>query len=172
MFLREFVMANPLKMLKLRPSHFQFIQELRIDAPPAKVWATLVKIDNWFRFDPGAPRGGVKLELWPGGRFYAERADGSASLHAIVTHIEPGKLLRMGGPMGLTHLPASNVFIFELQPRAKGTLLRLCQRSFGYMDATVGKRYGQGWRQLLGQLKEVVEGKKSKARVRVARVRG
>lgn len=163
-------MANPLKMLKLRPLHFQFIQELKIDAPPAKVWAALVKIDNWFRFDPSVPRGGggAKLELWPGGRFYAERADGSASLHAIVTHIEPGKLLRMGGAMGLTHLPASHVFIFELQPRDrdKGTLLRLCQRSFGYMDADVKKRYGGGWKQLLAQLKEFVESKRSKAMMR------
>jgi uncharacterized protein YndB with AHSA1/START domain len=155
----ENTMANPLKMLKLKPSHFQFIQELKIDAPPKRVWAALVDVGSWFRFEAGAMSRSGKLELWPGGRFYAERPDGSSSLHAIVTHIEPEKLLRMSGPMGLSHLPVMNAFIFELQPRAgaKGTLLRLCHRSFGYMDAMVGKRYGEGWRQLLGQLKALAE---------------
>jgi uncharacterized protein YndB with AHSA1/START domain len=157
-------MANRLKMLKLKPTHFQFIQELKIEAPPQRVWATLLDVGNWFRFDTGAMSSSGKLELWPGGRFYVERQDGSASLHAIVTHIEPEKLLRMSGPMGLSHLPAHHVFIFELEARAKGTLLRLCQRSFGYMDATVGKRYGQGWRQLLSQLKTLAESKATRSR--------
>jgi len=156
-------MANPLKMLKLKPTHFQFIQELKIDASPKRVWASLVDIDKWFHFSSGSMTGKGKLELWPGGRFYAEYPDGSGSLHALVTHFEPEKLLRMNGQMGLTHVPAMNAFIFELQPRGSGTLLKLCHRAFGYMDSDVGKRYKGGWKQLLGRLKTVAEAKSQRA---------
>ena len=45
-------MANPLKMLKLKPAHFQLIQEVKIDAPPRRAWAALLDMGGWFRFDP------------------------------------------------------------------------------------------------------------------------
>ena len=38
-------------MLKLKSSGFQFIQEVPIDAPPAKVWKALFNVGAWFRFD-------------------------------------------------------------------------------------------------------------------------
>ena len=152
-------MANPLKMLKLKPAHFQLIQEVKIDAPPRRAWAALLDMGGWFRFDPTDTKRHCKCEPWVGGRFYAEYADGSSALHAIITYIEPEKLLRLSGAMGLTHLPVSNAFIFELQPKGQGTLLRMCHRAFGYMDSEVGKRYGQGWKQLLPQIKALAEEK-------------
>ena len=153
-------MANPLKMLKLKPTHFQFIQEVKVSAPPKRVWAALMKIDNWLRFQAPVKGRKATFEPWVGGRYYVQQPDGTSMLHLVVTYIEPGKLLRMSGPMGLSHLPVCNAFIFELQPKGKGTLLRFCQRSFGYMDADVGKRYAGGWKQLLQQIKELAEKKK------------
>lgn len=153
-------MANPLKLLKLKPQGFQFIQEINVDAPPPRVWMAVLDMPGWFRFDPKAKRTG-KVEPWVGGRWYVERPDGSSALNTIITQIEPNKLLRMAGPMGLTHLPVNNVFIFELQPRGKnGTLLRFAQRTFGYIDADVKKRYHGGWKQLLPQIKAMAEKKK------------
>ncbi|CAN5679395.1 hypothetical protein BH09PLA1_BH09PLA1_22390 [soil metagenome] len=153
-------MANPLKMLKLKPMGFQFIQELKIDAKPGKVWKSLIKVDGWFKFDPTMKNKGRKLELWPGGRFYNEGADGTQALHAIVTHIEPGKLLRLSGQMGNTHLPMDGVFIFELQERKpSGTLLRFCQRTFGFLDPEIQMKMAGGWGKLLPQIKQMAERK-------------
>lgn len=155
-------MANPLKLLKLKPRGFQFIQEVPIDAPPARVWQSLLNIAGWWRFAPD-DRPIVTLETWPGGRFFSERADNGdvvQSLHGLVTHIEPNKLLRIAGQMGLTHLPAMHALIWELQPRKGGdtTLLRFAQRTFGFMDADVKKRYQGGWKVLFPQLKALAEG--------------
>ena len=167
-------MANPLKMLKLKPTHFQFIQELPIDAPPKRVWASLLDIANWFGFDGSGAPAGVKrkLDARVGGHFVAEFPDGTVSLYTTITHMEPGKLLRMAGPMGMSHVPTNNVFIFELQPRGKnGTLLRFCQRTFGYLTPGVGKDYQGGWNQLLPKIKALAEGggRKSPARQRRTR---
>jgi uncharacterized protein YndB with AHSA1/START domain len=149
--------ANPLKMLKLKPSGYQFIQEVPIDAPPKKVWKTVLNIGKWFYF-PGSKEK-HELEAWPGGRWHAEMPDGTLDLHGIVTRIEPNRLLRIGGPIGQTHIPVNNVVIFELQPRndGKGTLLRLCHRSYGFIDGDAKKRFSGGWGQLLPNIKKVAE---------------
>src|ERR1035437_1868293 len=142
-------------MLKLKPVSFQSIQEIPIAAPPKKVWKTVLNVGSWFRF--GEDRGPKQtLEPWAGGRWVVKEANGTTGLFAIVTLIEPGKLLRLSGPIGLSHLPVSNAMIFELQPKkdGKATLLRLGHRAFGFMDADVKKRYSGAWKHLLGNLKE------------------
>jgi uncharacterized protein YndB with AHSA1/START domain len=156
--------ANPLKLLKLKPTGFQFIQQVKIDATPARVWKILIDMPGWFRFDPAIKKKIGKCEPWVGGRFYGTYPDGSSMLHAIITRIDPERLLRMSGPMGLSHLPVTNAFIFELSPQGKGgTLLRLCQRTFGFLDADVKKRYAEGWKYLLPQMKALAEGKRPPA---------
>ena len=59
-------MANPLKMLKLKPEGFQFILELPIEAPPAAVWKAIFNIRGWFHF-PNMPADHAPYvgRLWP-----------------------------------------------------------------------------------------------------------
>jgi|SRR5882672_86948 len=154
-------MANPLKLLKLKATGFQFIQETPIDAPPKKVWASLLNFDKWFGFEPPAQRPKSTLEVWPGGRWFTEAKDGTANLNMIVTRIEPQKLLRLAGPMGMSHLPVNNAFIFELQPKSGGkkTLLRFCQRTYGFLTPDIKKMFAGGWKQQLSQLKDLAESK-------------
>ena len=168
-------MANPLKLLKLKPTGFQFIQEVKIDAPPAKAWKALLNADGWFRFDyQQAQRPRVTLDARLGGLFMSKTPDGSEQrLFGHVSHIEPGKLIRINGSMGITHLPVSSAIIFELQPGAGGktTTLRMCHRAFGYLTSEQEKGYKGGWKQLLPQIKALAEGgaKRAKSKKRVAR---
>jgi uncharacterized protein YndB with AHSA1/START domain len=155
-------MANPLKMLKLKADGFQFIQELPIDAPPKKVWASLLKIDKWFGMEPDRKLWSKgTLEVWPGGRWFAKSHDGVERLFAFVTQIEPEKLLRLSGTLGVSHLPVNSVFIFELQPRdgGKSTLLRFGQRTFGYITPDIKKNFPTGWKKMLPNLKQLAEGR-------------
>lgn len=153
-------MANPLKQLDLIQSGFQHIFEIPVAATPAKVWTTVLHPGSWFGFDPDRSSWSKHtLELAPGGKWTSKNPNGNEALMAMVTLIEPGKLLRLTGPIGLSHLPVINVIIFELQPQADGksTLLRVAHRCSGYMDAEVEKRYHGAWTHLLGQLKGVAE---------------
>ena len=152
-------MANPLKMMKLKAQSIQFILEVPIAATPAKVWSSLLNPSTWFFFDP-AMKSKHTLELTPGGQWTAENPDGSSMLMGTVAYFEPGKLLRITGQLGLTHVPVSSVIIFELQPKkdGKATLLRIGTRMFGFMDTGVKKRYQGGWKGLFGNLKAVAEG--------------
>ena len=153
-------MANPLKLLKLKATGFQVIQEVPVDAPPARVWTAVLDFPGWFVFGgDAAPPRRMTVEPRVGGHWIEHLPDGGAMLNTTITHIEPNKLLRMSGPMGLTHLPVNNVFIFELQPKGAGqtTLLRFCQRTFGFVTTDQKKKYQHGWSQLLPQIKALAE---------------
>lgn len=151
-------MANPLKMLKIKPQVVQFIVEVPIAAAPKKVWSMLIDPTAWFYFDPER-RGKHTLQLKPGGQWTAVHPDGSSMFFGQVSYIEPGKLLRIAGPLALTHLPVTSVIIFELQPQedGKATLLRIGTRISGAMDGDVKKRMQGGWKQLFQQFKELTE---------------
>ena len=158
-------MANPLKLLKLKPKGFQFILDTPVNAPPAKVWKALMNIDGWFYFKGSPMHENVRQTIDPkiGGVFKFEKRDGSVSmLNGFVSHIEPNKLLRINGPMGASHLPICTVMIFELVPKngGKTTLLRFCQRTFGNMTADLEKNFKGGWKQLMPQLKALAEKKR------------
>jgi uncharacterized protein YndB with AHSA1/START domain len=158
-YFKEPTMANPLKMLKLKAQSVQFIMEVPIAAPPKKVWSTLLKPSGWFFFDPQR-RAKHTLDVRPGGLWTSANPDGSAALMGTVVYVEPGKLLRIAGQLGMTHVPVSSVIIFELQPQKDGiaTLLRIGTRMFGFMDPDVKKHYQEGWKNLFGQLKAAAEG--------------
>ena len=113
-------MANPLKMLKLKAQSVQFIQELPIAAAPKKVWTTLLNPSAWFVFDP-AHRAKHTLDLRPGGQWTSMHPDGNAALMGTVVYVEPGKLLRVSGPLGLTHLPVTSVIIFGSSGKCVGS---------------------------------------------------
>ena len=153
-------MANPLKLLKLKPTGFQFIRQLPIQAPPKKVWASLVNVGKWFQFNPDPSKASRQtLQATAGGRWLSKTWEGNTIFLATVTYVEPGKLLRLVGQFGMTHLPVTSVVIFELQPKAggKSTLLRLGHRGFGFVDADLKNRCANTWKHLLPQLKELAE---------------
>ena len=151
-------MANPLQLLPLAMTGFQFIQEAAITAAPAKVWSTVTNPNTWFYFNPDpATRPKHTFELRAGGQWISESTNGNAALMATVLLIEPGKLLRLSGPIGLSHLPLATVVIFDLTPQGTGTLLKVAMRSCGYMDADVEKRYTGAWQRLLAQIKSAAE---------------
>ena len=152
-------MANRIKLLKLKQRGFQFVQNISIAAPPAKAWAALLDMQGWFQFADGHT---AKITFDPrlGGLFATESRDGSVTmLHGVVAHLEPNRVLRINGPMGVTHLPINNVMIWELYPQAGGkrTLLRFCQRTFGFLTDDIEKNFRGGWSKLLPQLKALAE---------------
>jgi uncharacterized protein YndB with AHSA1/START domain len=151
-------MANPLQILPLKTLAIQFIEETTIAAPNQKVWSTVINPTAWFQFDADpAKHGKHSFELRPGGQWTATNPSGSANLLGTVVYYEPGKLLRIQGQVGLSHLPVNGVVIFELQEKDGGTLLRVGMRLIGFMDEGVEARYQGAWKHLLSQIKAASE---------------
>jgi uncharacterized protein YndB with AHSA1/START domain len=153
-------MANPLELLPLKTNGFQFIHEIAIHASPKKSWSALSDIGNWFGFDPDRSKWARhKLDFKVGAQWIVEFPSGASALFGTVTYMEPGKLVRIYGQFGLTHLPVVNTVIFEIQERDGGnsTLLRVCFRSSGFMTDDVEKRINEVWGKLLPNIKALAE---------------
>jgi len=140
-------------------------QEIVIEAPPAKVFAAMTRdVAAWW----GAPylvkdtATDIVLEPRLGGRFYEVWGDNEGAMWATVTAFQRDARLDLTGPIGMGGAVAG-VVSFVLEPRGKGTLLKLSHRAAGELSDEAETRYTKGWADLLGtRLKAFVEsGKKS-----------
>jgi uncharacterized protein YndB with AHSA1/START domain len=132
--------------------------EVRIAAPPAQVWLAITEgIGGWWphRFqDEGSS---VHLEPVVGGRFH-ERFDaiGGGALYATVTYVEPERILKLSGPMGL---PGAALYVktFRLSSDTAGTLVRTTSAMLGSFDEEVRAGYQEGNQAVVQALKTYVE---------------
>jgi hypothetical protein len=132
--------------------------EIEIAAPLEAVWHGLVnEIGEWwdhtFTDDPY----GVFLEPTIGGRFYEQFDEsGAGALYAHVTYLEPMKMLRMSGPMGM---PGARQYVKTYRLEARGTKTRVSTvaSSLGDLSHEMIASYRTGGAALLATLKRHVE---------------
>lgn len=127
-------------------------QQITIDAPPAKVFEALTKrISAWW----GAPyliaQGARDLIVEPkiGGRVYEDWGAGAGALWATVTGLKKNEHIEWTGRIGMGGAVVG-VVAYNLEPKGKGTLLKLTHRAAGEVTPDTERNYGGGWQDLLG----------------------
>lgn len=151
---------EPLRHQEERTMEMMHIeQEIVITAEPQHVFEALTTgVDAWWMQGFESPHSTFHLEPMAGGRFYEDFGQGRGSaLYATVTYLEPGKKLRMTGPMGMRG-PVMGTIGFDLVPEGDGTRLKLSHHVMGVVDDDDRETYTHGWQELLGEhLKRFVE---------------
>ena len=120
-----------------------------IGAEIGRVFKALTEeIGSWWshRFTDGSR---VAMEPRIGGRFYEEWSGISAALYAVVQYIDPPRLLRLDGPMGMPGA-VLGVMEFRLEPADEGTRLSLVHDISGAIEPDTVESYRAGWEELLG----------------------
>ena len=129
--------------------NFEIAQEVRIDAPVAKVWASLTgRMNEWWAHRI-LERSTVSLDARLGGAFKEEGEDGAGAVWGTVVELVPEKLLRLDGPLGLRAGPVKSVYTYELESAGDGTLMKLHHEAFGHIPEDAGANYEAGWKMLL-----------------------
>ena len=132
--------------------------EIRIDADRDTVWRALtIDVGAWWphTFQDQPLR--VALEPEIGGRFYEQFDEsGAGALYAHVTYIEPGRILRVSGPMGLGGA-ALYVKTYRLEADGGGTTVRTTAAILGAVTSDTIEGYRVGGRDVLAALKRHVE---------------
>lgn len=107
------------------PHGFEVGGTLRLNAPPAQVWALLSAPDAWWSRDHRWFRNStLSLDLSPGGCWCEQAADGRVSRHLETVLVEPkSKLVLQGGLGPLQGQGAAGGLTFSLQPEGDGTTL-------------------------------------------------
>ena len=98
----------------------------------------------------------MKVEAWPGGRWYRDLGDGNGHLWAHVQAIKRPTLLEFTGPLFMSYAVVSNVQ-YRLSEEKGGTLIRFQHKAFGLIQDDHRQNVGSGWSHMLARIRARAE---------------
>jgi uncharacterized protein YndB with AHSA1/START domain len=103
----------------------------------------------------------MKIEPWPGGRWYRDLGNNSGHLWGHVQVIKPPTLLEICGPMPMSY-PAINHVQYRLKAEGDGTRLTFLHRAMGLITSEHRDGMPKGWTMWLERIREQAERKNQK----------
>jgi len=100
----------------------------------------------------------MKIEPWPGGRWYRDLGDGNGHLWAHVQSIKKPTLLEFYGPLMMSYPVNSNVQ-YRLSEEAGGTLIKFQHLALGMIPDNFRKGVTGGWSTINARAKALAEKK-------------
>jgi uncharacterized protein YndB with AHSA1/START domain len=122
-------------------------QEIHVKAPIAVTFAALLE-----QLGPGlvtkeGQSMAMKLEPWPGGRWYRDLGDNNGHFWGVVQAIKKPALLEITGPLFMSYPVVSNVQ-YRLSEEAGGTLIKFHHKAFGLIEEQHREGVSKGWAQI------------------------
>jgi uncharacterized protein YndB with AHSA1/START domain len=100
----------------------------------------------------------LKIEPWPGGRWYRDLGNNSGHLWGHVQVIKPPTLLEIIGPMPMSY-PAINHVQYRLKAEGGGTLLTFHHRAMGMILPDHRDGMPKGWQYKLERVRQIAMNK-------------
>jgi hypothetical protein len=126
-------------------------KDIDIEAPIKVAFAALLE-----QLGPGSetPQGPMpmKLEPWPGGRWYRDLGDNAGHFWGHVQVIKPPMLLEITGPLFMSYAAVSHLQ-YRLTEQGKGTHLSLLHRAIGEIDPEHREGVVKGWEHILSRVR-------------------
>jgi uncharacterized protein YndB with AHSA1/START domain len=133
-------------------------KEIEIDAP---IEVTFEAVLDELGPEGQMPDGkslSMKIEPWPGGRWYRDLGNNTGHFWGHVQVIKPPTLLEITGPMPMSY-PAINHVQYRLKAEGGGTRLTIRHRAMGLIPAEHRDGMPEGWEHGLKRIRELVEAK-------------
>jgi uncharacterized protein YndB with AHSA1/START domain len=127
-------------------------KEMLINAPPDIVFESLLE-----EMGPSSSMP-MKVEAWPGGRWYRDLGNNTGHLWGHVQVIKPPTLLEICGPLFMSY-PAISHVQYRLVAEGEATRLKFVHRAIGLIEAEHAKGVEQGWGEILENIRKVAEGR-------------
>jgi uncharacterized protein YndB with AHSA1/START domain len=103
----------------------------------------------------------LKIEPWPGGRWYRDLGDNAGHLWGHVQVIKPPTLLEICGPLMMSY-PAANHLQYRLKTEGSVTRLIFVHRGIGLILPEHREGMPKGWQDWLERIRDLAEGKKQR----------
>ena len=100
----------------------------------------------------------MKIEAWPGGRWYRDLGNSDGHLWGHVQSIKRPGLLEIYGPLFMSYPAISNVQ-YRLSEVDGGTLIKFQHSALGLIHEDHRKNVSKGWAGLLDRVRTRAEGK-------------
>jgi len=101
----------------------------------------------------------MKLEPWPGGRWYRDLGNNTGHLWGHVQVIKPPTLLEICGPLFMSY-PAISHVQYRLTAEGGVTRLKFAHRAIGQITPDHAEGVSQGWNHILRRVREGAERRK------------
>lgn len=98
----------------------------------------------------------LKLEPWPGGRWYRDLGDGNGHFWAHVQAIKRPTLIEFAGPLFMSYPVASNVQ-YRLSEEPGGTLIKFHHTALGLIADEHREGVVKGWTHILASIRTRAE---------------
>ena len=119
-------------------------QEIHVNAPLETTFAALVEqLTTGSEHPDGTPMH-MKLEAWPGGRWYRDLGGDNGHYWGTVQAIKRPTLLEIAGPLFMSYPVANNVQ-YRLSEVPGGTLIKFRHSGFGLIQEEHKKGVTGGW---------------------------
>jgi hypothetical protein len=123
--------------------------------------ALLEELSSSLVTDKGVPMA-MKLEAWPGGRWYRDLGDNNGHWWGNVQAIKRPTLLEISGPLFMSY-PVTNNLQYRLSEQKDGTLITFHHTAMGLIIEDHRKGVSTGWASILEHVKQRAESMASKA---------
>jgi Activator of Hsp90 ATPase homolog 1-like protein len=100
----------------------------------------------------------MKIEAWPGGRWYRDLGNNDGHLWGHVQAIKRPALLEIYGPLFMSYPAISNVQ-YRLSEADGGTLIKFRHAALGLFPEDLRKNVSTGWSSLHQRIRTRAEGK-------------
>lgn len=141
-------------------------QEVQVRAPLNVTFAALLEQLGPEGDTPEGKPLPMKLEAWPGGRWYRDLGDGNGHFWGVVQAIKKPTLLEITGPLFMSYPVVSNVQ-YRLSEVDGGTLIRFHHTALGLIQDDHREGVNKGWSHIIARVKARAEaGRAGKASAR------
>ena len=137
-------------------------QEIRVRASlDATFTALLEQLGPRGEMPDGTPMP-MKLEPWPGGRWFRDLGDGNGHFWGVVQAIKKPTLLEIAGPLFMSYPVANNVQ-YRLSDENGITLIKFRHSGFGLITDDHRTGVVKGWNHILDSARKRAEAGRSKS---------
>src|SRR5271167_315644 len=147
--------------LTLEATTIHVAEEITVRASIESTFAALLdQLGPYNETQPDRPMP-MKLEAWPGGRWYRDLGDNNGHFWGTVQAIKKPTLLEICGPLFMSH-PVTNNVQYRLSEEPGGTLIKFRHSGFGLVQEDHRKGVVGGWSYIHGKVRERAESSHSK----------
>jgi Activator of Hsp90 ATPase homolog 1-like protein len=131
-------------------------EEIHVSASLEATFAALLEqLGPSSQIEDGTPMP-MKIEPWPGGRWYRDLGDNNGHLWGHVQAIKKPTLLEIYGPLFMSYPVASNVQ-YRLSQAEGGTLIQFRHSALGLIQEDHRKGVTKGWGRIHARVKKRAE---------------
>lgn len=136
------------------------VKEIDVEAPIAVTFGAMLEQLGPENSTPHGPMP-MKLEAWPGGRWFRDLGNNAGHFWGHVQVIKPPTLLEISGPLFMSY-PAISHVQYRLTENGQHTRITLVHRAIGEVTQEHVQGVAQGWGHMLDGMKARAQRAKKK----------